>query len=299
MPRLQRAILLLLLLVTVGLATLAVRSSQPSHTPEKPESSGKPGNEQTKKEPPESIWHPSSYEAITGFTALLVLLTSVLSGTAIVQIRFLVRADNAAKISSNLAREALDHSREVFQATERPWISVKGKGGGLAFKDEGFDITVNFRLKNIGKAPATKVFLDPQVHIVEKGNMEAQDVRETQKTLIDEAKKRVMNVGYSVFPSVTMRVDHTVAVSKAELPPGFDVSKPLLLVFFGCVIYRPVGDSRVHHTGFMFGVGRDRRTLTADYAIKGRTPGVIYPDEGDVSPGNLTLNELFWGWTAD
>ncbi len=154
MRRFQRPLLILLLAVTLGLASFAVR--QPAQGPQQDERGASAQQEQHTQEGKESLWHPSTYEPITALTVALVVFTAVLAVVAIIQIRFLARADETARIAANAAKRSAD----ALITLERPWMVAVvdqvslSEGIAAATEDAPFDFEVPIKFINEGRTTA-------------------------------------------------------------------------------------------------------------------------------------------------
>src|SRR5207302_928626 len=82
-------------------------SSQPSTAPERQTSSHKT-NQQAHQSKQETLGDFFFHDGITTFTFVLACFTGVLALIAIIQIRYLIRANNTARISTDAAKQAAD-----------------------------------------------------------------------------------------------------------------------------------------------------------------------------------------------
>jgi len=115
--------IILVLGLTVGLAGSAAR--QPTQGPQQGSRAADARQEQPAQEGKESLWRPSTYEPITFFTGALVLLTGVLAVVSLIQIRFLIRADEAARISANAAKSSAQTAEQSLIKLQRPFVFVQ------------------------------------------------------------------------------------------------------------------------------------------------------------------------------
>jgi hypothetical protein len=77
--------------------------SQPSEPPEKHEHTQKSDQKPASNNPLKNFWNWTTADAVSFYTFVLAIFTGVLSVIAIVQIRYLVRADKTARISADAA----------------------------------------------------------------------------------------------------------------------------------------------------------------------------------------------------
>ena len=57
-----------------------------------------------------------------------------------------------------------------MQAERRPWISIEVTGhSGIVWEERGARLSVVFKLKNVGKAPATNVFFEAKAILPKVG----------------------------------------------------------------------------------------------------------------------------------
>jgi len=160
--------LILLLGIILGMAGFAVR--QPTHGPEQNERRAEAHQGQPAQEGKESIWRPSTYEPITAFTGALVLLTFVLAGVSVVQIRFLIRADETAGTAAMAATKQAIVAEQAFAGLERPYLFISDlsysyqSGGidqpGYQGTEQAdprriwFNTDLGLSVRNFGKTPA-------------------------------------------------------------------------------------------------------------------------------------------------
>lgn len=92
-----------------------VWSLQPSAPPKTSQTSQQPGKKSAENSYLYDAWEWATHDATSVYTFFLALFTGVVGTTAIVQIRYLKRADETARISADAAKQAAD----AAVATER------------------------------------------------------------------------------------------------------------------------------------------------------------------------------------
>jgi hypothetical protein len=71
-----------------------------------------------KQEPPEGFWQRSATDPVAAYTGVLAVLTGILAVVAVVQIRFLIKADKLAARSANTAEKAMISSQRAYLFAE-------------------------------------------------------------------------------------------------------------------------------------------------------------------------------------
>ncbi len=156
MSRVQIALLLALLLGVLGLAALAVRSSQQTHNPSYGERTEEAEKGDHGKEDRKSFWERTTDDPVAAFTAALVLFTAVLAGVSMIQVRFLIRADETARIAATAAKRSADAVRSI----ERPWMVATADEVSLcdgieaAVEGDPFTFKVPIKFVNEGRTSA-------------------------------------------------------------------------------------------------------------------------------------------------
>jgi hypothetical protein len=111
-------------------------------------------------------WNWTTQDPVSFYTSLLAIFTGALVIVSVIQIRYLIRADETARMSAEAAKRAAqaanssnDLTREIFVAEQRPWLlwripkitTVTKAGRHLTIKIVGGEI------ENIGKTPALHI----------------------------------------------------------------------------------------------------------------------------------------------
>jgi len=144
----------------------------------------------------------------------------------------------------NAINGQLDEMREE----QRPWISVKITGPASALQIVGGELRlhVNYRLENVGKLPATRVFFYATI----VPEIDAADFREALKDscnhFIDMMNKSNTSAGVTLFPNQTTEsgfgMDEVLAAK-------FTTSGTTAVSAFVpvCAVYRFKGDGGIFH----------------------------------------------------
>jgi hypothetical protein len=183
-----------------------------------------------------------------------------------------------------IAREAADaagHSANVAEraliAAHRPWIMADiSVGGPIIYNVNGLNFTLRFQLKNIGRSPATNVWVKTCVFAPAIGVDSAMiSPRARLNQLIAESKAaRPTPFGYALFPDEVIVQDVTMGIGQEELTRITQVTEMIFPTVIGAIIYRSSFDERPHHTGFFVEVRRSEAPRPESIA-KNRAPSTI------------------------
>jgi hypothetical protein len=131
-------------------------SSPPPNEPKHEQAAKKSERRDAYYNPFVIFWRWTTHDPVAFYTAVLALLTSILSATAIVQIRFLRKADETARIAANAAQISAEHIPRV----ERAYLSGSGTARrAVMFTDPTIPATAKmvatfgFDINNFGKTP--------------------------------------------------------------------------------------------------------------------------------------------------
>ncbi|HEV3186243.1 MAG TPA: hypothetical protein VGZ49_15250 [Xanthobacteraceae bacterium] len=100
-------------------------SSQQSAQPKDAETYQHRKDEINLYSPLKGFWNWTTHDAVSFYTFMLAIFTAVLGATAIVQIRYLRRADETAKIAADAVRDQASLTREAMIRTQRAFVFVK------------------------------------------------------------------------------------------------------------------------------------------------------------------------------
>jgi hypothetical protein len=150
-------------------------SSHPSKTPSQQRAANYTTNKVSKDGNEKSIWKPN--DPISAYTFVLAIFTGLLVVVSGIQIRFLIKADNTARISAdaatvaaNATKEATALAREEFRTTFRARIAFLS---AEINRDDVGNLRISFSLENTGQLPATKlsIYYTTSVSIKEMENI--------------------------------------------------------------------------------------------------------------------------------
>jgi hypothetical protein len=202
---------------------------------------------------------------------------------------------DAARSTANAAKKSADIAEKTMVSTHRPWVSVSLHiGSGFTFNEQGGNITIVFRMKNIGNSPAVGTHINAEAIIGFGPN----DAIVKQKTMIAAARKYsgpiASSFGQMLFPgdeiteAITFQMSREY-IKKSETKAG----KNIIPYIVGCVVYGFSFDESVHKTGFI------GQVLQID-PLYPNSRLVINPMAGDVPINLLTLTHAFtFGGYAD
>jgi len=202
------------------------------------------------------------------FTGVLTLFTGVLAVTAFVQIRYLIRADETARINADAARRAAEVAERTLVASSRAWIKVgtPTTEDNLAVNENGILSVFHIPMENIGKEPALSI--NPQLWITfftangfdERTFSDSCEVfRKTgglELSLFPGEKYMGDNSEYGYFANAT-RVEMEQSLIPAHVPI-------LQVMLAGCITYRfPSDPITRHQTRFAYRIWTPQR-ITLD-----------------------------------
>lgn len=245
-------------------------------------------------------------QAIARYNLWLMLFTGVLALVAIIQIGFLISADQtaseaakAANESAKAAQKAAEVSERTLKASQRAWIraEVGIENSPLTFDRNGASTTVSFKISNIGNVPAIRI--TPHAWLValkEKGGLFPwQEQLKRCGEVRQQSFGTGLNVsGFTLFPDE--RFPESIGVGGWSL--GVNLSREevdqaliptpegkhiLALYIVGCIDYTFPSDSETHHqTGFLF-------------ELQKNAPSFIIFEDGTIPAGQLRLSEQGMG----
>jgi hypothetical protein len=105
------------------------------------------------------------------FTIALVLVAGVQAALFLVQLRYMRKGmedakivAEATKVSADAALKSANTAQAALIANDRAWISIKAEIiGPLVFEKDRIHIGIGFDLKNVGKSPATHLEMYAQL----------------------------------------------------------------------------------------------------------------------------------------
>jgi hypothetical protein len=302
-----------ILVVVVGLFVLMFFYGLPTSTPQPPlqQQSEKHQVEKDSTEVEKTLWEKARTDPIALFTFWLVIFTAVLSGVGVIQLKLLGRSETiaansarAARDSANAAKQSAEISEKTLVAANRPWIQLDVQvGGPITYDVNGANFTFRFILKNVGRSPATNVWVNLRVILnypSDDPKAKGLDARQMLLKEISERKKQPPSpFGFAMFPDETIVQEVKTSVSKDELDRATKLIKAIYPTAYGSAEYRIGLDAAPHHTGFIFGVRRN--DAPRPFTMQGKKwPAAIWIEEGDVPAGDVRLfRSLIEGGYAD
>lgn len=273
--------------------------SEPSHKPEKQQSSANnPDKEQETKEC-ETLRQRAIRDPVALFTLCLVIVTGILALAAIRQIGLLKKSVNISEKAANAAKKSSEIAEKTLIATHRPWVSIHPQiGSELKFDDKGGEITIKFTIKNIGNSPAIGVWVDAHIFLqTPQRNMLGE-----KNKICDATTKKPSLLGYTLFPNEIFTFDHIFSISKdmikqsySEFPKITKDATPDTFIFpviVGCVKYKFPMDQSIHRTDFLVAI--HRRDPNKPYSWL-----AIDPTSGTLPSSMISLDMDFIGSYAD
>jgi hypothetical protein len=177
-------------------------------------------------------------------------------------------------------------ARDDFDATHRPWVSVKIAIGprGIYFDDNGMNLHLIFVCKNGGTTPAISVWVAAEPYLDRQDRQELEE----QRRVCESIRKRPYHPrapGKTIFPgdeeifnTVYTFIGKDDLEKQAREDHGF--VHPIVV---GCVDYMFTFGERIHHqTGFIYHVHKIKSPTLGRFAIK--------LEDGNTGPGNLILD---------
>lgn len=214
-------------------------------------------------------------------TIALVLVTGGLVWFAWRQARDMKEAIEAARTSAIAADVSNKITREIYVATERPWLSLGATlSSDLTWCDYDARLSVDFEIVNIGKSPATNIYMIAEIHVRPIGATNL-DLWEDLILRVNEHKYE----GEIIFPrgnlKSTWNFDITEkSIARVLVKEGMDNIgiHPWILA---CVSYQFTEESeRTHYTAIRLSLVR----RSGDHATS------IMPDRKPVARADLELS---------
>lgn len=261
------------------------------------------GNFQNNKEQSDSLFNTEQPELIFGpeenkknfslkspdwWMVLLTAGLAVFTGFMWIETRNAARdsggALEAAKRSAQAAEASNVLNREIFLASERPWLKVGVSIAGPIWYDAknngAIHVPISTMVTNVGKSPALNVKVRTHIHLKKKEGYKPPSLEQDQIDLSNELKNDTLDfLEEIIFPGDSLSSAFSEMVSHETLEAATDSHKFLLMYVVGCVDYRFVGAEDHHQTWFLYDV---RRRLE-------RGAGVLKWDNIDVPAEQLCL----------
>jgi len=201
---------------------------------------------------------------------LMIIFTGVIATTSVVSGIFFYRqlqtmdrqlavmrssikqTDDLIQANNTLAKaasEANKFNREVFIASQRPWVLVNAAVGGPIryFKGHGMDIRLKLTFENTGHSPAIYVFPALEVY-----SFEEKKLFNKQSELCHDLKKSkyTESGAFVLFPGEKRTVDRKLYWPQANIVAS--KTGEVLPVITGCVDYQMLSRQEHYQTGFIY-----------------------------------------------
>jgi hypothetical protein len=277
-----------------GFVGAARYSSQHSTKPIHNQRADKSPNQRTYYNPFTAFWDWTTHDAVSFYTSVLAIFTGVLGATAIVQIRYLRRADETARVTAKAARDAAEvaaKSANVSLLALRPWVSCKVKIiGDLIYRANGDPcIAIRFTLKNKGHSPAMGVQLYQRFHLLSPVHTHSILAQQRIADLLKDLPPR--DYGLLLFPRETHTFNVKLPISRMEIEKSIEDIKPKKTFFPELIVlvtYTYPLASHNPQTGYIFRLEK---------IVPDETYGFAFDlDEGIVPAANIALRRHdLWG----
>jgi hypothetical protein len=244
--------------------------------------------------------------------ALLQLIVGAIgAGAVVVTIWFTAKATRAASASVKVARASaiqssrsataaaatVEIARKAYLAEHRPWVSVDAIiNTDLTMTDGKLALGFKFAMRNYGRTPAQKVWIDSALNIGSHTMLVAAEV---------EARRLAPRVGppgifKCVFPQQETHLD-IIRSNEDEVHPGPETpaGRVLLLTLSGVLCYQEaLADGPIHYTSFVFQVRRFEPPddVTKATRVLATAPNGNWPT---IPRAELSLVPWTSGWFAD
>jgi hypothetical protein len=211
----------------------------------------------------------------------LLILRGTLETTKIAAIAN--RDQAAAALAANKISEKL------YISQERPWVSLDHVVFIEPLRVDGGAVhaLLRFVLKNVGHSPATNVWVEPNLMLLNswKSRTTRFPVDVQHEICDDPLRFKSTNIGPVIFPNGEAHIDYSLATSAEELAESRanpdPSSKTLMPYLVGCVDYRFTFSAEHHQSGFIFAVYRKRRDSLSPF---------LSTENGTVEPDDLILD---------
>jgi hypothetical protein len=235
-----------------------------------------------------------AHDGATGCTSAMGLLfvvasTIIAGGSLLVSYRQTQIGEKQAQISEAQTR-VMQEQTAATEAQQRPWITAEptehkislGKrqfGASELRLSDGADISLEFRLKNVGQAVAQGIDLKVElVAVAGRFNLEGiERVRVTQEKLCSDLSGpdyfKPGENGFTLFPNEQKNEIETLNVSKKDFVPESGektTPKSINLIAVGCVDYRFYINNKHHQTRFAYEISPNE-DFKHDFPVGGRS----------------------------
>jgi hypothetical protein len=139
----------------VAVAGAIISSEPPIQRPQQ-QTAEKNKTEHSAQKKDVTLWNRWFPDSISLYTLFLVLFTAILAFGGIIQLKFLNRAERISATAAKAAQDSADVARQTLITSNRPWITISHlmAVSPLTWDEKGARLTVNWKIKNVGKSPA-------------------------------------------------------------------------------------------------------------------------------------------------
>jgi hypothetical protein len=229
----------------------------------------------------EHFWEWVTHDAAGFFTALLVLVGGLQLALFFWQLVLIRESLDDAKLAAEAAKDSAEAAKlqatvaeNAFRGDQRPWLAFIEQEitaiTGLEYDANGVGITINFPIRNIGKTPATAVWVSFSLY--PGGVQPPLDIKAERARLVEMIKARPNQLANRVvFPGDRTEQGIRTSIQAQEVErirnTEFNMIFPIAIA--------------VISDGFTFEPGVHVRTLT--FRI-GKRPGVLGTPIGEAIP---------------
>jgi hypothetical protein len=192
------------------------------------------------------------------------------AGISAFQLHQMKIATDKATISADAAKRSADTAVSELKLSHRPWVNVTVQAiTPLVFNAQGMQITIRFRLKNIGNSPAIKTIINAKLETV----WDEAPIIPAWKQLCEELKNGVLAnlLGNTLFPGDYAQQNITFSISRPVIEASLEPhSRDLInLTIVGGIDYQFSFAAGHHQTRFIYDIRRTKPSLpTASFIIQ-------------------------------
>lgn len=198
----------------------------------------------------------------------------------------------AVAIANQQVNAALK-SNELMNAArideQRPWVKFSAKViDDLRFGADGAEVTIAFETQNVGRTPATTVWIHAGMVVPAVGVDWFNESALLRKQIEFVRIAPPFDMGHILFPGDLVVQHHTVTVSRDVLDRAMQVTEFISPRIYVVVAYGSSLDVGRHYTATVYNVRRTNRPRE-ESVKKNRAPDAIFPDEGNIAARDLVL----------
>lgn len=216
------------------------------------------------------------------FTAVLVIATAALFYSSENVADAAKTSAKAAKDAATAATASNEFNKRVFEATQRPWVSISNFEIISAFRfDQSGQMRARLTLQNSGHLPAANVQVLPKAYFPGAGGGNPAHERED---FLNEIKARVMRydmlAGQVVFPGANVPTEVQLGIDPKLIAEMIERKQSDNLFVIICLDYRFMGEEGRHQTSTIFMVQKVKPNGNGD---------IISPADGDIPVEGLRV----------